>query len=126
MIREGVGFGRCFLAAPRNGAARPTTVASTISQTRYSATSQVQSFRCTNAHRPAPEFISSSFTAVDFARFTYPASRGIARPAPFFCRREARAVAGISGAAGGAVRGARGGRAGVVRQARPLVEGAGD
>jgi len=46
---EGAGLGRCFLAAPRSGAAMPMTVAITISQVRYSATNQVQASRCASA-----------------------------------------------------------------------------
>jgi hypothetical protein len=64
MTREGAGRARCFLAAARSGTARPITVASVISQTRYSATSQVQPSRCASAHRAAPELISSSLTVV--------------------------------------------------------------
>jgi hypothetical protein len=63
MTNEGAGLGRCLLAAPKSGAARPTIVASVITQTRYSATSQVQLSRCTNAHRATPELIGSSFTS---------------------------------------------------------------
>jgi hypothetical protein len=59
---DGAGLGMPFLAALKSGAAAPITVASTISQTRYSATTQVQSFSCTNAHFTRPELIGSSFT----------------------------------------------------------------
>ena len=57
---EGAGCGRCFLAALRSGAAMPMTVAITISQVRYSATSQVQASRCASAHRARSAFIASS------------------------------------------------------------------
>jgi len=61
MTTEGAGPGRHFLVAPRNGAARPATVARTISQVRYSATNQVQVFRCVSAQCAGPEFITSFF-----------------------------------------------------------------
>jgi hypothetical protein len=58
------GLGRRFLAALSSGAAPPITVASVNSQPRYCATSQVQSFSCTNAHLTWPELIGSSFTSL--------------------------------------------------------------
>ena len=45
----------------------PMTVAMTISQMRYSATSQVPASRRASARRVRPEFIASSLTAVDFS-----------------------------------------------------------
>jgi hypothetical protein len=72
MTREGAGSGRRFLYTTRSGTARPVTVASVISQRRYSAMSQVQPSRCASAHRAVPELIRSSLTAVKSGRSHLP------------------------------------------------------
>jgi hypothetical protein len=62
---DGDGCGRCFLAALMSGTAPPITVARVISQPRYCATSQVQSFSCPNAHLAWPKLMGSSLAGYD-------------------------------------------------------------
>lgn len=59
----------------------PMTLAITITQMRYSATSQVQAFRCASAHRAGPEFIVHSPPPGISDGFTYPEFQVVARPA---------------------------------------------
>jgi AcrR family transcriptional regulator len=65
MTSDAAGLDPRLRAVPRTGSARPIRVARIISQTRYSATSQVKLSRCTSAHRAALELISFSFTRVN-------------------------------------------------------------
>ncbi len=69
---DGAGRGMSLLAAPRSGSARPTAVARTIIQTRYSTATQVQSLRCANIDFARPEFTGFPSAAVYSVGFSYP------------------------------------------------------